>query len=207
MTAAAKICDVDIVINTHIHYDHVGWNTMLVDGNWVPTFPNARYLIPARDYDYFNPAHRHQMRLPETEDQRRRADAMGLVFADSVAPIEASGQLRTWDREFDLSATLRLEPASGHTPGCSVLWLREGPGAVFAADLTHSPIQIARPDDACSLDVDPEEARRSRRRVFRQAAAKGAMVLPAHYPGHGGAVVGPSGSGFQPIKWAPFPRI
>jgi len=197
---------VTLVVNTHIHYDHVGWNTMRDGDAWVPTFPNARYLVPDRDREYFRPENAHRMRPPTTEDERRRFEGIRLVYADSVAPIDAAGQLETWDGELELTPELRLELAPGHTPGSSVAWLEAGRGAVFVGDLTHSPVQILRPDDACSFDLDAAAARSSRRRVLERAAATGVTVFPAHYAGHGGAEVaaGP-GDGFHVTGWAGLP--
>jgi glyoxylase-like metal-dependent hydrolase (beta-lactamase superfamily II) len=201
--------DVDVVINTHIHYDHVGWNTRLADGAWVPTFPNARYLVPGADYRYFHPDNAAVMRAPRTEDERRRFAGIRLVFEDSIAPIERSGQLELWDGEYRISPSLRLAAAPGHTPGSSVLWLqaRDGAGAVFVGDLTHSPMQIYRPGDSCSFDLDATAAARSRRAVLAEAARLGATVFPAHYPGRGGAVLSASGAGISIQGWAPLEEI
>ncbi|MGH3499301.1 MAG: MBL fold metallo-hydrolase, partial [Nocardioidaceae bacterium] len=180
--AAAGITphDVDVVVNTHIHYDHVGWNTHRVGekaatdsgssrDRWEPTFPNATYLVPRADYDYFHPDNAAKMRPAHTEDERRRFDGIRLVFSDSIAPIEAAAQLNTWSGERRLGDNLVLHEAPGHTPGSSVLWLEDGPGAVFVGDLLHTPIQILRPDDDCSFDLDPDQARLSRRRILAQA--------------------------------------
>lgn len=204
--AGVDLTEVDLVINTHIHYDHVGWNTTLVDGAFVPTFPNARYLVPERDYTYYRPENAAQMRPPQTEDERRRFEGIRLVYADSITPIEEAGQLLTWEGEYQVSEQLRLELAPGHTPGSSVLWLEAGDGAVFVGDLSHSPIQILRPDDACSFDLDRTQARRSRRQVLDHAAGNNVTVLPAHYPGHGGATITTHDDGYQVQQWADYPR-
>ncbi len=143
--------DVDFVVNTHIHYDHVGWNTTLSAAKWIPTFPNATYLVPQRDRDYFHPDNAARMRLPENDDEKARFSGIRLVYADSIAPIEAAGQLVTWDGEHTISDRLRLELAPGHTPGSSVLWLNDGRGAVFAGDLVHSPLQVSRPTTPAAL--------------------------------------------------------
>lgn len=183
------------VVNTHIHYDHVGWNTVRQDGRWVPTFPNARYLVPHRDREYYRPENADRMRAPRTDDERARFAGIRLVYADSITPIERSGQLEVWDGRYEIAPGLRLELAPGHTPGSAVLWLDHGPGAVFVGDLSHSPVQLVRPDDACSFDLDASAARASRRTVLRRAAKTGAMIFPAHYPGRGGAVIRPDEAG------------
>ncbi len=179
--------DVDVVINTHLHTDHVGWNTQLVDGAWVPTFPNARYLMPEADYRFFSP------------DSPTTNDGMRIVFCDSVLPV--AEQTEQFAGDFQLSESLWLRPASGHTPGSSVLWLDAGAPAVFVGDLTHSPIQIPRPDDACAFDVNPDEATVARRRIFTEASRRRAPVIPAHYPGHGGATVVARGDRFEVDDW------
>lgn len=84
---------VDVVLNTHVHSDHVGWNTRLADEGFVPTFPNAVYLVPQDDYDYFHPASAENLRPPESDDERQRFAGIQQLFADSIAPVERSGQL------------------------------------------------------------------------------------------------------------------
>jgi glyoxylase-like metal-dependent hydrolase (beta-lactamase superfamily II) len=198
---------VDVVINTHIHSDHVGWNTMLardtggIGDTWVPTFPNARYLVPAADYHHFapdGPAARH---VPRTEEEAAQQRGDQLVFADSVSPIDEAGQLVQWSADYKISPSLRLRPAAGHTPGSSVLWLDAGERAVFVGDLTHSPVQLALPDDPCAFDVDAAAAAVSRRRIFSEAAAARAAVIPAHYPGRGGATLRAVEDRFEVDHW------
>ncbi|MDT5069818.1 MAG: hypothetical protein QOK02_5973 [Mycobacterium sp.] len=193
--AAAGVdrADVDVVVNTHLHVDHVGWNTQRVDGAWVPTFPNARYLMPEADYRFFGPD-------GEGEDDARR-----IMFEDSIFPVQDQTEL--WSDDLQISESLRLRPAPGHTPGSSVLWLEAGQAAVFVGDLTHCPIQISRPQDQCAFDVDAEAAAVTRKRVFTEAARARAMVIPAHYPGHGGATIVARGDGFEVDGWLGIPEI
>ena len=93
--------------------------------------------------------------VPRTEREQKRRDGTRFVFEDSVIPIEAAGQIVQWSQDYRVSDSLRLRAAEGHTPGSSVLWLDAGQQAVFVGDLTHSPIQLRRPADACAFDVDP----------------------------------------------------
>ncbi|CAN5568963.1 MBL fold metallo-hydrolase [soil metagenome] len=178
---------VDVVINTHLHTDHVGWNTRLLGDAWVPTFPNARYLVPEADYRLFSP------------DGPGVNDGMRLVFCDSVFPVE--DQIELWSDEYRVSESLSLRAAPGHTPGSSVVWLDAGVRAVFVGDLTHCPIQIVRPGDPCAFDVDAGAAARSRSAVFADSARLGAFVVPAHYPGHGGARLRTDGDAFAVDTW------
>ena len=185
--------DVDIVINTHLHTDHVGWNTRAEADGWVPTFPNARYLMPEADYRHFCP------------DGPGAREGMRIVFADSVLPVESQMELYSGDHR--VSESLWLRPAAGHTPGSSVVWLDAGMPAVFVGDLTHCPIQILRPDDPCAFDEDPDAAAVTRHRVLTEASRRRAAVIPAHYPGHGGATVLARKATFTVDQWLDLPPI
>jgi len=206
--AGVQPADVDLVINTHIHYDHVGWNTRLNGGRWTPTFPNATYLVPQADYDHFHPGNAGQMRPPRTEDEKARFDGARLVFADSITPIDEAGQMHTWDGEHRVDRHLRLAPAPGHTPGSSVVWLETGDGAVFVGDLIHTPLQIGRPEDACTFDLDADRARTSRRTILDAAARTGATIFPAHFAGHGATTVVRTGtSPLHAGRWTALPEV
>jgi glyoxylase-like metal-dependent hydrolase (beta-lactamase superfamily II) len=183
------------------------WNTHLVDGRWVSMFPNARYLIAGADVTYFDPEHADRMRKPKDDDERRRFRGIRLVFDDSIAPVREANQLETWENELRISEHLRLEAAPGHTPGSSVLWLESGAGAVFVGDLVHSPMQLERPDDACSFDIDSTQAAASRRTVLAEAERVGAFVVPAHFPGRGGMTLASTGSAWKPRSWLDLPAI
>jgi glyoxylase-like metal-dependent hydrolase (beta-lactamase superfamily II) len=198
---------VDVVVNTHIHSDHVGWNTMLRGDAWVPTFPNARYVLPAADYRHFAPDGPAASQAPRTEEEAAQQRGDQLVFADSVAPVEEAGQLVQWSDDYRISDSLRLRPAAGHTPGSSVLWLDAGEPAVFVGDLTHSPLQLRRPAEPCAFDVDAGAAAVTRRRVFGEAAQAKAAVIPAHYPGHGGASIRADAEGFDVDDWLDLERL
>ncbi|MDT0436405.1 MULTISPECIES: MBL fold metallo-hydrolase [Streptomyces] len=188
--------DVDIVINTHLHIDHVGWNTRLDGREWVPTFPNATYLMPKDDFDFWNPENGHRPLLGRGNQN---------VFEDSVAPVHRAGLTRLWEKGHRIDANLRLDPAPGHTPGSSVLTLTSGTdSAVFVGDLLHSPVQILEPDTNSCFCEDPAGARATRRRVLGWAADHTALVIPAHLGGHGAAEVVREGSAFAVKGWAPF---
>jgi glyoxylase-like metal-dependent hydrolase (beta-lactamase superfamily II) len=196
---------VDVVVNTHLHFDHVGWNTMRDGDSWVPTFPNARYLVPEADYRHFEPGGDAQSKTPRTEEDESAQRHVRTVFADSVSPVQ--DQIELWSGDHRLSESLWLRPAAGHTPGSSVVWLDAGKPAVFVGDLTHCPIQLGRPSDPCAWDEDFAAAAVTRKRVLTEASRKRAAVIPAHYPGHGGATVVARGDGFMVDDWLELPPI
>jgi glyoxylase-like metal-dependent hydrolase (beta-lactamase superfamily II) len=191
--------DVDLVVNSHLHVDHVGWNTYLDDRTWVPTFPNATYLMPRADFDFWNPANDHRARLGRGNQN---------VFEDSVAPVHEAGQTLLWENSFRIDKNLKLDLAPGHTPGSSVVTLESGTDrALFVGDLLHSPLQIVEPDTNSCFCEDPAEASATRRRLLGRAADTTALVFPAHLGGHGGAEVVRDGNRFAIKEWAPFARV
>ncbi|WP_432826834.1 MBL fold metallo-hydrolase [Dactylosporangium sp. CA-092794] len=195
--------DVDLVINTHVHADHVGWNTTLVDGAWVPTFPNARYLINAADVEYWNPLNGH----PKSAVVGGLTAEFGNqnMYEDSVAPVIQAGQATLWENEYVIDENLRLRVEPGHTPGSSVLTLTSGSDrAVFVGDMLHTPTQIIEPQQHSCFDEDRSEASATRRRVLSWAADNAALVLPAHFPGAGAAEIVREGERFAVKNWAPF---
>jgi glyoxylase-like metal-dependent hydrolase (beta-lactamase superfamily II) len=188
--------DVDAVVCTHVHGDHVGWNTYWSGDEWVPTFRNAHYVISRADFDYWNPANGHPT---------RSGPRMANVFEDSVAPVHRSGQTVLWEGHHDVDANLRLDPAPGHTPGAAVLTLRSGSDrAVFVGDLLHTPLQIVEPQVSPCFDEDEAQSRATRLRVLDSVAADNALMLPAHFPGAGAVEVGRDGDGYAVKGWAGF---
>ncbi|MGW9451101.1 MBL fold metallo-hydrolase [Streptomyces sp. NPDC055632] len=188
--------DVDVVVNTHLHADHVGWNTRPGDapGEWVPAFPNARYLLPAADDAHFGPGNAYGGGL-RAQDR--------LVYEDSVAPVHREGRTVLWDGEHRIDGNLVLESAPGHTPGSAVLRLESGGDrAVFVGDLVHSPVQLLDPSHGSCFCMDPAGAEASRRRILERAADRRELVVPAHFGGAGAAEVRRAGGGFALKNWA-----
>ncbi len=191
--------DVDIVINTHLHIDHVGWNTYLDGRTWVPTFPNATYLMTRRDFDFWNPANENKPLLGRGNQN---------VFEDSVAPVHQAGLTHLWDGSYQIDKNLRLDLAPGHTPGSSVLTLESGGDrALFVGDLVHTALQIVEPEINSCFCEDPAESRATRHKLLGRAAEDNALVFPAHLGGHGAAEVERNGTKFAIKEWAGFARI
>jgi len=158
---------VDVVICTHLHVDHVGWNTRLDDGRWVPTFPRARYLFARREWEHWT---------SEDDDGTRR------IMADSVAPVLDAGLAELVSMDHQVTDEIRLEPTPGHTPGhVSVRLASRGADAVITGDLMHHPVQIAEPTWQTSFDTDAVEAHKTRRAFCARYADRPVTVLGTHF--------------------------
>ena len=158
---------VDAVVCTHLHVDHVGWNTMLVDGKWVPTFPKARYLIGKREFEHWS----------NEGDEEQQA-----IMGDSVRPIFDAGLAELVEMDHRVSPEVRLTPSAGHTPGhVSVMIESEGQRAVITGDIAHHPCQLAPPGWATSLDSDIQAAMATRAKLFAEWSNQPILVIGTHY--------------------------
>ena len=166
--AGVDPASVDYVFCTHLHFDHVGWNTRLVDGRWVPTFPNARYVFAKRELEW------SEARVKSIQD---------WTYEDSVLPVLEAGQAEIVDTDFALDDNLWLEPTPGHTPGHVAVRIRSrGENAVMSGDLIHHPIQLAHPEWSPIFDADPDLARATRRRFLEQQCDQDILMMTAHFP-------------------------
>jgi glyoxylase-like metal-dependent hydrolase (beta-lactamase superfamily II) len=174
---------VDMVVCTHLHVDHVGWNTMLVDGAWVPTFPNARYLMGRQEYEHW----------VATE-----AGEAPIILSDSVQPIFDAGLAELVEMDHRISAEIRLTPTTGHTPGhVSVMIESEGQRAMITGDIMHHPCQIAHPDWAPGFDSDRAAAVATRRRVLDEVADQPILLIGTHFAAPTAGMIRRDGAAFR----------
>ena len=162
--------EVDLVVCTHLHIDHVGWNTMKVDGEWVPTFPNATYLFAQKDYDFWS---------AQTDDPGHVA-----VFGDSVTPVFEAGLVKLVEMDHSFTPEVRFLPTAGHTPGhCSVAISSGSEEALITGDIMHHPSQLAHPEWCCSFDVDRKQATQTRHDFLDRYCDSGIPVIGTHWGG------------------------
>jgi len=158
---------VDAVLCTHLHSDHVGWNTRLADGRWLPTFPHARYLLGRIDYDG----------LAAAVDENSRE-----LMADSITPVLDAGLVDWVGSDHAITDEVRLEPTPGHTPGHVSVRIRSlGVEAVITGDLMHHPIQCCDPRIESRFNADSEQAFATRMRFLRDQADRDVLVLGTHF--------------------------
>jgi glyoxylase-like metal-dependent hydrolase (beta-lactamase superfamily II) len=160
---------VDAVVCTHLHVDHVGWNTMLVDGKWVPTFPRAKYLIGRKEFEHWS-----------KEGDAEQQD----ILNDSVRPIFDAGLAQQVELDHRVSPEIRLMPTTGHTPGhVSVVIESKGETAIITGDMMHHPCQIGHPEWSPGFDNDKDAARVTRKAMIRDWADQPILIIGTHFAG------------------------
>ena len=159
--------DVDVVLSTHLHVDHVGWNTQLIDGTWVPTFPNAEYLFVRPEFEHW---------AAEPQDY-------GPVFEDSVQPIIDAGLATVVEADHQITANISLELTAGHTPGHVSVVIESGNDmALITGDMTHHPVQFAHPEMASSADWRQDMSTATRFEAYKKWS-DGRLVIGTHFAG------------------------
>jgi glyoxylase-like metal-dependent hydrolase (beta-lactamase superfamily II) len=181
--AGFSVADIDFVMCTHLHVDHVGWNTRLEGGRWVPTFFNARYLFGKTEFDYWTEQH---------------AKTAVPAFGDSVLPVVEAKRAEIVRDDFAIGDHLRILPTPGHTPGHSAFVLgREKDDAVFAGDLIHSPLQALHPELSPRFDVDQAQAAVTRRNFLERYCDTDTLCCTAHFPSPSTGKIRRKGNGFS----------
>lgn len=172
---------IDIVMCSHLHVDHAGWNTRLLDGRWVPSFPNARYIFSRKEVAF-------------AEEEGRNGDS---IYRESVQPVLEAGLAEIVEADFALDDGCWFEPTHGHTPGHVAIHLASrGQRAVMSGDLIHSPLQLPHPEWSPIYDSDPLEGARTRRRFLESMAETDILMMTQHFPAPSMGHVFSRGSGF-----------
>lgn len=169
--------DIDLVLCTHLHTDHVGWNTVRSDGRWVPTFPKAKYVFARQEFEHFLRLHESQPEHPVSQGS----------FIDSVLPVVEAGQALLVDADHlvdgDLVRGVWFEDAKGHTPGHVTVHVKEGGRhGVMTGDIFHHPIIFLEPGLINTGDWNPELARSTRQRIAERLADTDTLLLTMHFP-------------------------
>jgi glyoxylase-like metal-dependent hydrolase (beta-lactamase superfamily II) len=159
----------DIVLCTHLHFDHVGWNTQQDNGRWVPTFPNARYLFDRHEYEHWM-------------SERKTGEGLFDHWDDAIDPVVEAGLVDLIDSSHRICPEVSLFPTPGHTPGhVSVLISSQGREAVITGDLMHHPIQLARPDLPMNADSDKAQGVATRTAFCERFADSDVTVIGSHF--------------------------
>lgn len=163
---------IDVVLCTHLHVDHCGWNTKLVNGKWVPSFPNAEYLFSSIEYEF-----------TQRDDKEPGPDAAyDESYLDSIKPVVDAGLAKIVEFDHHIVEGVYLEPTPGHSPGhCSIVIRSGGEEALITGDVAHHPIQVCRPEICSTIDWDEAMSTKTRRHVFSKYAGTGRVVLGTHF--------------------------
>jgi len=181
--------DIDYVFCTHLHFDHTGWNTRLLDGRWVPTFPNAKYLFHRTEWEFWK---------QEYAMGRERPGSEGGPWKMNCEPVVLAGQALLVDDGFTLDDTISLIPTPGHSfHHVCVAISSGGEKAIVTGDLMHHILQVREPEWTTIFDVFPEQAASTRRTFFESVADSGAVLLPIHFPAPTGGHLESGNDGFH----------
>ena len=180
--AGLSVADIDYVMCTHLHVDHVGWNTRLENGKWVPTFPKARFVFAKGEFDYW-------------AEQHNKAEVPPI--ADSVLPIVEANKAEIVGNDFSIGDHVRILPTPGHTPGhVAFTFGRTKEHAVFSGDLMHTPLQTRYPELSPRFDVDGAQAATTRRSFLERYCDSDTLCCTAHFPSPSAGKIRRKGDGF-----------
>lgn len=159
---------IDTVLCTHLHVDHVGWNTRLTGGKWVPTFANARYLFGKTEYEHWR---------DHSDESDKKA-----VFSDSVQPVVDAGRAELIAADARVCEEITMIPTPGHSPGHMSLHIQsDGEQALLTGDVAHHPCQMAHLDWSSTADSDPVQSAATRRDLFSRFADQPVLVIGGHF--------------------------
>lgn len=188
---------VDLVITTHLHTDHVGWNTRWEGQRWAPNFPNARYLVSRTEFDYWTGVELGSARHVFADSVHPVRDA-GLLDLVDVDPDGEIGPPRDGDPGNEIVPGVSLVPVPGHTPGQVAVRIDSaGSSAVITGDTVHHPVQLAHPGVCSTPDVDPEQAARTRRALLAELADTDTLLFGSHFAPPTAGLVRSDGAGFR----------
>ncbi len=181
--AGVSVEDIDFVMCTHLHVDHVGWNTRMEGGRWVPTFPKARYIFGKTEFDYWS---------------EQNAKAPVPPFGDSVLPVVEAKRADIVGDDFAVGDHLRILPTPGHTPGhVAFAFGRAKDDAVFVGDMMHTPLQSRHPELSPRFDVDRAQAAVTRKDFLERYCDTDTLCCTAHFPSPSTGKIRRSGNGFS----------
>jgi len=182
-TSGFAVEDIDFVMCTHLHTDHVGWNTRLDNDRWIPTFPNARYIFGKEEFDYWT---------------EQNATTPAPAFVDSVLPVVEAKRAEIVRDDYEIGDHMRILPTPGHTPGHVAFTFGRGKdAAVFSGDLMHSPLQTRYPELSAKFDVDQAQAASTRRGFLERYCDTDTLCCTAHFPSPSMGKVRRRGDGFS----------
>ena len=165
--------DVDYLINTHLHADHVGWNTVFLDGKWQAAFPNAAYIVPEGELTYWSQIH----------VENAEKTTLHGAFEDSIKPIIETIGFQAVPANYQICDGLTFEPAFGHSPGMVVVRLKSAElNVLFTADVIHHPLQLSQPLAVSNFCKAPDQARETRMSLLENAAKERVIMAPYHFP-------------------------
>jgi glyoxylase-like metal-dependent hydrolase (beta-lactamase superfamily II) len=175
---------IDTVISTHLHVDHVGWNTRLVNGNWVPTFANARYIWSRKEYEFWH--------------ERREDPHIAPLYADSIKPIIDAGLVDLVESDHRFSDEIHFVPTPGHSPAhMSIAIESEGASAILLGDVFHHPCQVAHLDWATPIDTSRRQSTETRRMMCERLAGTKTLAIGGHFTGPGAGYIIRDGDTFR----------
>jgi glyoxylase-like metal-dependent hydrolase (beta-lactamase superfamily II) len=189
---------VDLVLCTHLHVDHVGWNTTFVEGAWRPTFPNAVHAFVRAEYEYYSGVARSQAYPGESEIDALLREQARFLMEQSIRPLEEAGVVRLVDSGEEVAPGISYVPTPGHTPAHHSVSVRSGDEAAFiTGDFIHHPVQIARPAWSSAPDYDGSASARNRQEFLESCAETGTRVFGTHFTGSSVGTITRDGDGFR----------